>query len=136
MNLNASNALKAVNAMIDCDDFIRKLQKLPKDPANQELMNDIGVMLYEMNDYENARSYLARARELSPANHDILYNYAHALYACLDWQQSAELFKEYGAIHGAEKSVIEKIADAAYQLGDYQAAAKYQVILSRMEIEQ
>jgi Flp pilus assembly protein TadD len=127
--------LKAVKSMIDRDDFTRKLLKLPKDPTNQELLNDIGVMLYELNDYENARSYLARAREFSPANRDILYNYAHALYACLDWQQSAELFKDYDTIYGPEKSVIEKIADAAYQLGDYQTAAKYQGILSGMESE-
>jgi predicted Zn-dependent protease len=126
-------ALKAVKKMTYYDDLTRKLDTLPREPNNHALYNDIGVMLYERNDYINAQKYLERAWALSPSTPDILYNYAHALYACFDWPEAIEMLKAYLELQRDDKAAIEMIAEAYYQLGDYRSAARYQNTLAGME---
>jgi tetratricopeptide (TPR) repeat protein len=101
----------------------RKLERLLKEPENHELYNDIGAMLYELKDYENAQNYLKKAWELSPSDANILYNYAHALYALFEWRRAAEVFGAYLELRPKDRAAIEKTADAYYQLGEYGLAA-------------
>jgi len=106
------------------DDLERKLDKLLKDPDNPQLFNEIGVLLYQAKDWENAELYLQRAYILAPSDKDIMYNYASLLYSQLKWQKAIAVFQDYLKLAPDDKGVGEKIADAYYQLGKYDLAAK------------
>lgn len=107
----------------------RKLRKLIEKPRNGQLYNDIGVILYELKDYGNARNYLCRARELYSDNYDVLYNYANTLYALSEWNAASTAFIEYLDNKPNDKAAIEKIADVYYQLGEFDLAARYVCML-------
>lgn len=116
--------------MNDREMLKRKLGRLLKEPSNHELYNEIGILLYDLNDYVNAEKYFDRARELSESDTDVFYNDALALYALFDWRKAAVLLSEYLNRQPDDRAAIEKIADAYYHLGEYALAAKYECLLS------
>lgn len=111
------------------DDLKRKLDRLLKEPGNSELYNDIGVLLFQYKDFENAEKYLQKAYELDSLNEDILYNYASVLYYRLRLRKAVSVFKSYLELCPNDKEVIKKIGDSYYQLGKYAFAAKIYKLL-------
>ena len=110
--------------MKSIDDLQRKLDKLLMEPGNSRLFNEIGILLYQMNDPENAGAYLQRAYQLCPADLDILSNYAFVLYSQCRWQEAVPIYQAYLALDPNHAEVREKLRDLYYQLGEYQEAAK------------
>ena len=102
------------------DDLERKLDQLLKEPKNPQLYNEIGVLLYQVKDLENAELYLKRAYALNPSNKDILYNYASLLYFQSKWQVAISIYQAYAAFDPDDKSVMEKVKNCYYQLGEYE----------------
>lgn len=102
----------------------RKLELLLRSPRDAGVYNDIGVILYQMNDPENAEAYLHRAYELLPSNPDILYDYAVILFARLKWREAIPILEKVLDVDPKSIEIRAKIGDAYYQLGKYDEAAK------------
>lgn len=111
--------------MNNIDDLQRKLDRLIKNPGDARLYHEIGVLLYQVKDLENAVLYLKRAYEISPEDADILYNYALLLYSQCKWRESVKIYQACFALDPADEGVSEKLRDLYYRLGAYQEAAKY-----------
>jgi len=105
------------------DDLKRKLDKILKDPNNPQLFNEVGVLLYRVNDLKYAERYLRRAYELNPSLADILYNYATLLYSQMKWKEAIPIYQDLFVIESNNKEVIEKVGDSYYQLGSYELAS-------------
>jgi Putative Zn-dependent protease, contains TPR repeats len=99
------------------------LDRLMKDPDNPLLLNEIGVLLYHMKDWNNAEQYFRRAFELSPADEDVLYNYGSFLYFTARWDEAASIFKEYLTLRPDDSEIAHKYGDSCYLAGSYQSAA-------------
>lgn len=102
------------------EDLERKLDQLLKEPSNPQLLNEIGVILYQMKDWQSAELYLQRAYQLCPRNADFLYNNASLQYVQCKWQQAITFYQAYLELHSDDKDVIEKVENLCYLLGDYQ----------------
>jgi Flp pilus assembly protein TadD len=103
----------------------RKLARLLSEPDNHEIYNDIGVILYALEDFENSRVYLQKAYELEPEDPYIMYNYASVLYSVFEWRQAAQILSKYLEQRPEDKEAAEKAADAWYMAGEYGFAAAY-----------
>ncbi len=106
-------------------DLERKLDRLVKEPENPQLYHEIGVMLYEAGDFQNAEMYLHRAYELTPLDKDILYNYASLFYFQSEFLKDIPLYQACLQLEPDNQDIIEKVADSYYQTGEYESAAKY-----------
>jgi tetratricopeptide (TPR) repeat protein len=124
--------VKLVNGF---DDLERKLDQLLKEPNNSQLFNDIGVLLCQVKDLENAEIYLQKAYELNPSSKDILYNYATLLYLKLKWWEAISIYQAYSELDPNDTEVIEKIGDSYYQLCEYELAAKIYEKLKKLRKE-
>ncbi|WMJ24050.1 tetratricopeptide repeat protein [Paludicola sp. MB14-C6] len=98
------------------------LKKLIKEPNNAQYYNDVGVLLYQLKDFENAYQYLNKAYEHSPCNANILYHYALILETQNKLENALLLYKEYYKRYSNETFVIEKIQELSYRLGIYDTA--------------
>lgn len=110
--------------MNSLNDLQRKLGLFLKEPENPRLLNGIGVLLYQMEDWENAGRYLKKAYELDPSDQDILYNYAALLGTRFRWKEAAAVYGAYLALCPHDEEAIEKMGDSFYQLGEYDSAAR------------
>lgn len=106
------------------EDIERKLDKLLKEPNNPQLYNDIGVLLFQLGDYENSLLYQQRAYELDSLDRDILYNYALLLSKQSQYSKAVAIYEIYLQLFPNDSEVIEKAGDAFYVLGRYELAAK------------
>jgi tetratricopeptide (TPR) repeat protein len=102
----------------------RQLDQLIKEHANPYLFNEIGVFLYQMKDWMNARLYFQRAYKLDSENKDFLYNYASALYALSEWREALSIYQAYIALQPDAKEVQQKIGDLYYLIGEYEHAGE------------
>ncbi len=105
-------------------DLEGKLDQLLREPCNFQLLNGIGVLLYQMKDWDNAGMYFQRAYELNPEDRDILYNYASLLHLQSQWDKAILVYEAYLGLEPGDRAVMEKTGDAYYQLGEYELAAK------------
>lgn len=110
--------------MNDVEKLERKLDQLLLEPSSPQLLNQIGVLLYQMKDWQNAEVYFQRAYQLNERNEDILYNFASVLYRLGKWQEAITFYQTYLELCPNDENVIEKVGDCSYQLGDYQLARK------------
>ena len=69
------------------EELERNIDQLLRKPDDAQILNDIGVLLYQLEDWKNAEMYFHRAWELDPVNKDILYNYGLLLYLQFRWQE-------------------------------------------------
>ncbi|MBS4025592.1 MAG: tetratricopeptide repeat protein [Clostridia bacterium] len=106
------------------EDLERKLEQLLKEPGNPHLFNQIGVLLYEVEDWQSANVYFQRGYELSPQDQDILYNYAALLYQQAQWQQAIPIYQAYLEAQPEDKEVLQRVGDIYYLLGEYEEAGK------------
>jgi len=106
------------------EELERNIDQLLRKPDDAQILNDIGVLLYQLEDWKNAEMYFHRAWELDPVNKDILYNYGLLLYLQFRWQEAINIFEHYLELHPNDMEVIEKMGDSYYQLGEYESAAK------------
>ncbi|NMB96948.1 MAG: tetratricopeptide repeat protein [Clostridiaceae bacterium] len=106
------------------EDLERKLDQLVRMPDDPRILNDIGVLLYQLEDWKNAEMYLQRAWELDPTNKDILYNYGLLLHLQFKLQEAVRIFEVYLELYPDDRDVVEKMGDSYYQLGECEAAAK------------
>ena len=112
----------------------RKLDQLLREPDNSELINEIGVILYQMKDWKNAEIYLQRAYQMNPNDDDILYNYAFILYFDSKWEKAIPILKTYLSLNPDEPEIIKKLGDSYYHLGEYEpAAAMYEQLRKKGE---
>jgi Flp pilus assembly protein TadD len=113
----------------------RKLDQLLQEPENSELLNDIGVLLFQLKDFENAEKYLKRSNDLSPCNPEILYNYALLLYHRYQLTNAVAAFNAYLRIDPNNTQVIEKLGDCYYRTGNFQLAAETYGLLQDLKGE-
>lgn len=106
------------------DDLERKSDKMRRSPDDAKNYNDIGVILYQLKDWDNAEKYLCRAYELDPAYPDTQYNYGMLLYHRLKWREAISVFQVYLSSNPDDRKVREKTGDAYYHLEKYEEAAK------------
>ncbi|MFZ7103241.1 MAG: tetratricopeptide repeat protein [Peptococcaceae bacterium] len=106
------------------DDLERKLDCLIKEPENFLLFNQVGVILYQVQDWKNAELYFQRAYQLNPADQDTLYNYAFLLYRQGQFQKAVILYEAYLEIEPLNQEVRQKAGDCYYLLGEYEQAVK------------
>lgn len=104
------------------DELNRRLEQYSKEPRNPQLMNDIAVLLYQVNDLEYAEKFLKRAYEETPLDTDILYNYATVLRIQCKWKEAASAFEAYLEGNPTDEEAREALSDMLYALRDYEAA--------------
>jgi tetratricopeptide (TPR) repeat protein len=107
-----------------CDILDRKLDQLLNEPENEELLNDIGVLLYQLKDFDNSEKYLQRSHSLSPENPEILYNYGYVLYRRYRIHMAITVFTGYLQLKPGDVEIIEKLGDCYYQTTQYALAAE------------
>jgi tetratricopeptide (TPR) repeat protein len=115
---------QGVGVMNSIEDLERKLDQLLNEPDNSQLLNGIGVCLYQVKDWKNAEMYLQRAYELDPHNQDILYNYALLLYLQSQWQRAISIYQACLELFPDDRGVMENMGNSYYQLGEYESAAR------------
>ncbi|SCG83156.1 hypothetical protein DW1_1586 [Proteiniborus sp. DW1] len=113
------------------EDLDRKLDQLTKNPTNSCILNDIGVLLYRVNDWENAEKYFHRAYELDSKNGDILFNYALILYKQDKFREAIFIYEAYLKFYEYDKEVIQKLGDCYFMIGEYGLASKMYKLLQR-----
>jgi tetratricopeptide (TPR) repeat protein len=106
------------------DNLERKLDQLLKDHTNPFLFNEIGVFLYQMKDWMNARLYFQRACELNPENKDFLYNFASVLYVQSEWQEALSFYQAYLELQPDDNEVLQKVGNIYYMWGNYDQAGE------------
>ncbi|WDV47440.1 hypothetical protein PV797_07115 [Clostridiaceae bacterium M8S5] len=100
------------------------LERLIMQPTNYRMFNDIGVILYQLRDYENSYRFINRAYELDKTNKTILYNYASILYECSKFKEAVEIYKECLNTNQSSTEIMQSIIDCYYILGKYELATK------------
>lgn len=108
----------------------RKLDLLIQDSLNPYLYNEIGVILFQMKDWENAKKFFQRARELMPDNTDFLFNLGIVLYKQSEWELAKTTFQKYLQINPSDVQIIQKLGDTFYLLGEYEQAEKFYTEIS------
>lgn len=103
----------------------RKLDGLLREADNFRYLNEIGVLLYQMKDFDNAELYLQRAYELNPLDKEILCNYALLLRRRLQLKEAVEIYNACLKLDPHDDKIKEKLIDLYYQLGEYEIAANY-----------
>lgn len=106
------------------EDLERKLDQLLKEPTNPNLFKEVGVILYQVKDLENAEKYFKRAYQINTQDSDTIYNYASLLYQRGQFDKAIDIYKAYLEICIDDKEVMESIMDCYYQLGEYKLAGK------------
>jgi len=102
----------------------KKLDSLLINPSNSQLYNEIGVLLYEISDFDKSQMYLEKAYHLCPKDKDVLYNYGLLLYHKLKLKEAKSIFKKYIKVEPNDIDVLEKMVDVYYRLDDYKMASK------------
>lgn len=106
------------------DKLQRGLDKLLKDPENYQLYNEIGVVLYQMKDWDLAETYFRRAYRLNIGNIDVLYNYAVILHKQFKYDKAVSVYQEYLSLVEEDDNVRIKLGECFYLLGEYASAKK------------
>lgn len=106
------------------EDLERKLEQLWEKSDDTQLLNEIGVLLYQVKDWRNAEMYFQRAYELSPENRDILYNYASLLYLQPYYEKAVPIYKACLELCHDDGETMEKLGDSYYRMGEYALAAR------------
>lgn len=104
------------------DSLNRKLDKLVKEPNNCEYYNDVGVILYQLKDFENCELYLKRAHQLAKTNREILYNYAIVLEKQFKLEKAAKMYESYLKLGRDDNHIAQKLEEIKYRLKDYATA--------------
>ncbi|SDI30957.1 tetratricopeptide repeat protein [Alteribacillus bidgolensis] len=117
--------------MYHIDLLQRKLDQLIKESNNPVLYNEIGVLLYQLNDWNNAEMYLQKACQLDSSDEDVLYNYAEILYKQSQWEKSISMYNAYLEIQPHDIEVMQKAGNSYYLIGDYEKAQKMYEPLKR-----
>lgn len=107
----------------------KRLTSIEHEPINPLLLNQVGVILYRLEDYENADKYFKKAYELDPNYKDILYNYAFNMYKRAKWGKAIDLLESYLQVDSGHKKAIEKLADCYFQQEKYEQAIYYYTLL-------
>ncbi len=99
----------------------RQLDRVIRDPGNPQILNAIGAMLYQLEDWENSLQYLQKAYSLDSLNIDFIYNYSRILYKRHKYQEAIDILKPcLEKVQDIE--IIKGAADCYYLMGDYKAA--------------
>lgn len=91
--LNAAMVYKQLDRY---DNAINLLQKaFARDPKNDEILSEIGWLLFHLADYENALPYFEKALAINPANHRAILGIASVYSQTKDIVKTVEYLQKY-----------------------------------------